>query len=96
MQDLGVESRWRGSVSALTSLNGRAWPGAATRQGAGVEELLLVFDKVRAEHERMDAGRFNDDDTYKKAINEVMKSDGWSGVKLRGTAGVPILTSCAR
>ncbi len=54
--------------------------GRAPRQGAGLEELLLVFDTLRVEHELMDAGRFNDDGTYKKGINEVMESDGWSGV----------------
>ncbi len=43
----------------------------ALRQGAGVEELLKVFDAVRATHEAMDPEAFNDDGTYKTHINQV-------------------------
>ena len=43
----------------------------ALRQGAGVEELLKVFDEVRATHSAMRADAFNDDGTYKTHINQV-------------------------
>jgi hypothetical protein len=36
-----------------------------------VKELLGVFDVVRAEHEQMDADKFNDDGTYKAGTNQV-------------------------
>jgi hypothetical protein len=42
----------------------RAW------QGAGVEELVGVFDNLRREHEGMAAHRFNQDATFKKGINQ--------------------------
>ena len=45
--------------------------GVLRLQGGGVEELLLVFDAVRAEHERMDADSFNDDGEYKSGTNQV-------------------------
>jgi hypothetical protein len=40
-------------------------------QGAGVGELLAVFDAVRAKHEGMAAEAFNDDATYKGGIIQV-------------------------
>jgi hypothetical protein len=40
-------------------------------QGAGVEELLRVFDAAGAKHEGMRAEEFNDDGTYKTGINLV-------------------------
>ncbi len=43
----------------------------AVRQGAGVEELLAVFDVARVEHAGMPAEAFNDDGTYKTCINQV-------------------------
>ena len=38
----------------------------------GVGELLLIFDKMRVEHEGMAPERFNDDGIYKGGINLVM------------------------
>jgi hypothetical protein len=36
-----------------------------------VEELLALFDYVRATHEAMDPDEFNDDGTFKGGINQV-------------------------
>ncbi len=40
-------------------------------QGAGTGELLVAFDMVRLDHERMRAEEFNDDGIYKAGINQV-------------------------
>jgi hypothetical protein len=42
------------------------------RQGAGVAELLAVFDAMRMEHADMAAEAFNDDGAYKTCINQVI------------------------
>ncbi len=34
-------------------------------------ELLEAFDAVGKKHEKMEADKFNDDDTYKAGINQV-------------------------
>ena len=41
------------------------------RQGLGLEALLEGFDGVRERHEQMESGEYNDDGTYKAALNEV-------------------------
>ncbi len=38
-----------------------------------MEELLAAFDALRAEHEGMDAAKFNHDGTYKGGINQVRR-----------------------
>jgi hypothetical protein len=43
----------------------------AAGQGAGVAELLVVFDAVHTKHEAMDADEFNNDGTYQRGINTV-------------------------
>jgi hypothetical protein len=45
--------------------DGTPWPGA------GREELLPAFDKLRERHMGMAPEDFNDDDTYKAGMNEV-------------------------
>ncbi len=53
-----------------------AWGGqcgtvAGDATGAGAEDLLDVFDVMRAEHEGMNPREFNSDTTYKARINQV-------------------------
>ncbi len=45
-------------------------------QGAGVEELLLVFDAVRLDHEEMPVDTFNNDRNYQKRLNQVSGGRG--------------------
>ena len=48
--------------------------GVVVVQGAGVEELVGVFDGLRREHEGMAPEEFNDDATYKTRINQARRS----------------------
>ena len=48
--------------------------GVGGWQGAGVEELVGVFDVLRRAHEGMAPEEFNDDATYKTRINQARRS----------------------
>ncbi len=52
---------------------GGYWGGEGV-QGAGVEELVGVFDVLRRAHEGMAPEEFNDDATYKTRINQARRS----------------------
>ncbi len=55
--------------------------------------MLLAFDAVRAEHEGVDAERFNADDIYKRYINQVM---GLAGLRQWHTCATPPVRGPAR
>ncbi len=48
--------------------------GVGGVQGAGVEELVGVFDGLRRAHEGMAPEEFNEDATYKTRINQARRS----------------------
>ncbi len=48
--------------------------GARAGQGAGVAELLAAFDAVHKKHEAMHADEFNNDGTYQRGINTVLRA----------------------
>ena len=40
-------------------------------QGLDAKGLMTNFSEIKAQHEKMDAEKFNDDHVYKEKLNEV-------------------------